>query len=856
MIRLLFATALCLSLPLTGIAQGYQKLPFDLSGAKGGLGGIEFGGKHGGNSDVKVTAELVAVDAEAVDVNVTVILPPHHHIYSHKTPFGIKTKIAIIASGFDLEGPIRSDREPDIVKEFGEVMEQFEDKVTWSQRLRSKSGPLQPGLTIKGELTGQYCSDTQCLMIEPPAKFEASLPADFVAPTAATTVKEVAGGSSTQTVIPKMTLPTGLSEPPIRFTVSLTPNDAQIGDFVKLSVKASIDKPFHTYSITQDPEILGGFPTVIDIETQSGLDNSSETFKASVAPEPKAGASADEVLELHHGNVEWTREFVVSDSPVAIGGTIHFQICNENSCQPPAKAKFLVHLGGEGSAVIPGLNVADNVDEFNQEGAQESWVGFIISAVSAGFIALLTPCVFPMIPVTVSYFLKQGEQSPGSTLKLALVYCLSIVAAFTGLGLMVSVVFGPEVLNQVANSVWLNLVFAVIFTAFSLMLLGMFEFQIPSWLLTWTSKKQETGGVLGVVFMALTFTLVSFTCTFAFVGNVLVLAANGESYLRPIVGMAAFSAAFASPFFLLAMFPSFLKSLPKSGGWMNRVKVTLGLLELAIVTKFLSVADIGLSPNGMPQYLDYHLVMGIWIAISIVTGMYLLNVFKMPHDTPTDSVGPLSCMFALGFLGVAAYISVGLFSPTAPNGALWQQIIAFAPPQLEISDEDGFVATHNGLDYALDFDAAVATASESNKPMFLDFTGVNCINCRKMENKVLSTDSVHDVLEDLVRVQLYMDTIPGAAAEPKVHSRLLARNHALQNDWLKDSTLPVYVIATPDGKEILAKFIGYNPSKPEFQKFLANGLQKWKDRESAEQQVTDKAVAAEGSQSLTFNGLQ
>jgi thiol:disulfide interchange protein len=860
MIRLLLATVVCLSLPLAGIAQEKETIPLDiLGGKKSAFSGKTFGGDHalGGSAQVDVSAELVAVDATAVDVKVKVKIPPHYHIYSHKPlPGSIPSKIVIMASGLKLEGTIRSDRPPHVVTEYGATMEQFEDEVTWTQRLRSIDGPLKPGLTISGELTGQVCGDGQCKEIKPAKTFSASLPADFVPPAATSIAPALfaavdAPDLSSQVVVPEMRLPAGLDQPPIRFTVSLTPKNAAIGDYVTLSIKADIDEPYHTYSITQE-DVPGSFPTQIEVEQETGAAATRDTFTASKKPDLKVGAAPGEILELHHGSIEWTREYVVSDSPVAIGGLIRFQVCDEKLCIGPFKVKFAVQTGGGGGGGAPAVAgaLADNTDtgEFGGKAAWTGWLPFVISAMGAGFVALLTPCVFPMIPVTVSYFLKQGETSPGSTLKLAIVYCLSIVGAFTGLGLLVSIFLGPEALGTLANSVWLNLVFAFIFTVFALMLLGMFEFQIPSWLLTWTSKKQDTGGLVGVVFMALTFTLVSFTCTFAFVGSVLVLAASGEDYLRPIVGMAAFSAAFASPFFLLALFPSFLKSLPKSGGWMNRVKVTLGLMELAIVTKFLSVADIGLSPDGMPRFLDYHLVMGIWIAIAMVTGMYLLNVFKMPHDTPTDSVGPLSCMFSLAFFGLAAYITIGVFSATPPNGALWAQIEPFAPPRLEVS---GLSATHNGLKYALDFDAAVTEASNSNKPMFLDFTGVNCINCRKMENEVLSTDSVHDVLEDLVRVQLFTDVIPGVASQPKVHDRLLARNHILQNDLLKDTALPSYVIATPDGKEILARFIGYNPSGADFERFLQAGLKKWEARQAA---TVSNAPAGDGVMRTSFVG--
>lgn len=393
-------------------------------------------------------------------------------------------------------------------------------------------------------------------------------------------------------------------------------------------------------------------------------------------------------------------------------------------------------------------------------------------------------------------------------------------------GIVMAVVFGPTSINQLANNPWLNLAFAGIFVMFALMLLGMFEIRVPSWLLTWSSKKQESGGYAGVIFMALTFTLVSFTCTFAFVGQLMVWASQGD-YLMPVIGMVAFATAFASPFFFLALFPSLLKKMPKSGGWMNSVKVTMGLLELAIVTKFLSVADIGLSATGLPQYLDYHLVMGSWIAIATVTGLYLLGMFHMPHDTPGQPVGAIRCLFSVGFLGLAAYIAVGLFSAQSPQGVLWKQIVAFAPPQLDVSSgEEGYFVEHDGLKYSLDFDEAVKTSSTEGKPLFLDFTGVSCINCRLME-EVLAEDRFHEVLKDLGRAQLYVDNIPGLAEGSEEYERILARNHSLQEEWIGDVAIPAYVIASPDGKEILATFKGIDLSGKEFMQFLDFGLSRW-----------------------------
>ena len=802
-----------------GLAQ--DELPFSFSGIGGGDGG----------GQLDVSGEAIAVEPGVVDLKVKVQLPFHNYIYSTTTPFGIKTSVKLTTPGIVADGTMKADREPKVVvdKVINETMEKFYDSVTWTQRVNITDSGLLAGAVITGELSGQYCSDSNCLPIDPPAKFEARLPVDFVAAPAA-----VAPGASQITLMPKMRLPKGVTSPPVTFEVSLDPPNAQVGEDVKMTVKAIVDRPFHIYSTTLSPDVLGGTPTEILIDQLSGLEKMGSDFVASTEPETKTEVTGD-VMEFHHDNVEWTRMFVATETPFAVSGTITFQVCNETSCLAPTEVPFRLSTADTDSDAetvsVAGLTNSDSTvsPEFG-EGGSDGLIPFVITAISFGFIALLTPCVFPMIPVTISYFLKQGSDRPGGTVKLATIYCLGIVGAFTVLGLLGAVIFGPTSLNTLANDKWLNLLFAAIFTAFGLMLLGMFEFRIPSWLLTWSSRKQETGGVIGVLFMALTFTLVSFTCTFAFVGQLLVLAASGD-YLRPIIGMVAFSSAFASPFFFLALFPGMLKKLPKSGGWMNTVKVTMGLLELAIVAKFLSVADTGFSPTGMPRFLDYHLVMGCWIAVAAVTGLYLLGLFRMPHDSPTDSIGPLRCIFSLGFVGLAAYIAVGLFSARAPEGMLWQQIVAFAPPQINsVNEEGGYFIEHDGLKYSLDFDAAVASAATDNRPMFLDFTGVNCINCRLMEKGVLSKEDVHSVLKDLVRVQLYVDQIPGVNREEEDYKRLLDRNHSLQEDWFGDVAIPAYAITTPDGKEILSTFKGLDSTGTEFKKFLAAGLKRWDDR--------------------------
>ncbi|MFY9253831.1 MAG: cytochrome c biogenesis protein CcdA [Fuerstiella sp.] len=800
----------------------------DFLGNGGGFGG------ESENTGISISAVLIPVDASSVDVQVTVVLPPNHYIYSTNPAFGAATKIALSApNGFEAVGGIKADREPKKVNDqYLGAIEKFFGKATWTQRIKNNLGPVQADLKISGSLEGMYCSSGEggsCYPIQPPEKFTASMPAGYQpgslpAGTSVAAQPEIATATgaqvgATQVVVPKLDLPADVKESPIRYTVSLSPADAKAGEYVTLSITAEIAQPWHTYSITMDPETLGGVPTKITLAGTKGLEESWKNFVAT--PEPKIETPLpDTILESHYDKVTWNREFVLTDDAVYVEGSIYFQVCTHKSCLNPTTVNFAVGLNGSdntnliaiaGTATDP--ESGDAADDGS--GTPLSLAGlmpFILSAVSAGFLSLLTPCVFPMIPVTVSYFLKQGEDRPGSTLKLAVIYCLGIIGAFTVLGLSVAVLVGPTALPTLAGNRWLNLAFAAIFIVFSLMLLGMFEIRIPSWLLTWSSKKQDSGGVAGVLFMALTFTLVSFTCTFAFVGSLLVVAAGG-SFLKPIIGMIAFSTAFASPFFLLALFPSMLKKLPKSGGWMNSVKVTLGLLELAIVMKFLSIADIGFGGVGKPQLLDFSLVVGAWIAIAAVTGAYLLGLFRLPHDSPGGVIGPVRCLMAICFFGLASYMGIGLLGEKAPEGIIWKQIAAFAPQR-----------EHEGLPFSLDFDEAVVSASEADRPIFVDVTGVLCHNCRVMEQTVISTPRIQSLIEGLERVQVYTDSVPVANVEER--KRLLARNLDLQRNWLKSVALPAYAIVSPDGKEILAT-VGGVQSADNFARFIESGVAKW-----------------------------
>lgn len=819
----------------------------------------QFGNSRGPAPEVEISAVLKAAEGGQTELQVTAIVPEGYYIYSMDRGFSGATKIVLTDTG-TLKASAKPEWAPDhapkavFEKELDQTVEKFFGTVTWSTRLQ---GTADASTVISGKLNGLYCTSPEsggggeCVPLRNKV-FTASWPG--FAPAAEETIEpvvEVNTDTNPITVTPSIGYGKAVEAGLMRYEISLTPPRPQIGQEVVLSIRAIIEAPWHTFALDQNPD-MAGLPTTIEFGTVKGLELVGTEFAPSVAPvieEP----DFDIVQRVHYGEVTWSHRFMVTEPTAAIDGLIRFQICKDGTCKPPAKAEFALTLtaaktGSEAVGTTPAPpNTAKphgNAGAAANEGPKEGLIAFVVTAIGAGFLALLTPCVFPMIPVTVAFFLKQEEKRAGSSIKLAIIYSLSIIGAFTILGLAVTAVFGPASLNTLANNKWLNLFFAALFLVFSVMLMGVFEVRIPSSLLTWTSKRESTGGIVGVVFMALTFTLVSFTCTFAFVGSLLAWAAKGQVFW-PVVGMLAFSSAFASPFFVLAMFPSMLKRLPKSGGWMNDVKVTMGIIELALVAKFLSVADIGFSVGNIPVYITYKLFLVSWIVLSAVTGLYLLGLLTKPMGPVSSNVKAMKNIFALMFLAFAGYITTGMFVHKMPLTGIWNNVAAFAPPDIIVKQTNdlGFVISHHELDYALEFDRATAAAENEQRPLFIDFTGVNCVNCRKMERSVLVDDSVLERLHQLVRAQLFTDTVPGIVDE-ELAEHLKISNQELQAKLLNSSTLPFYAIVSADGKELLSSFEGLDDSGGEnFLKFLDAGLKKWEANKQTSVAARDSVLA-------------
>jgi thiol:disulfide interchange protein DsbD len=669
--------------------------------------------------------------------------------------------------------------------------------------------------------------------------------------------------------------------------VTATPRVVKPGGTVTISIKGSFAPGWHIYAQHQRLDGDGSGPTRLGLAvTEHGSLQPKGSFFRGPLPTESPSEGYTGLTERHHeGTSVWTRQFQVPESApagaVPLSGKVAYQICKEGGCLNPIGFAFQgeVQVGDAEDAAPAVLQVAQELDtpaalEFidalpqvpdeeavagaiaaatpagpppgtgsSGSGATSAAVGsidkskglgvFLLAAVAAGFLALLTPCVFPMVPITVTFFLKQAEREHHNPLRLAMIYCVGIMATFTGLGFLMSVIFDPGKLTQVANDGWLNLFIAGVLIFFSLNLLGLFEIRMPGWLLSFSAGQESRGGIVGVLFMALTFTLTSFTCTFAFAGGLLVAASQGDR-LWPILGLLAFSGAFALPFFFLALFPSMLKKLPKSGGWMNVVKVTMGMVELGAAFKFLSVADLSWNPT--PLIFDHELVLSAWMVIAISTGMYLLGLYHTAHDTPTESISVVRLVSAMSFLGLAAYLAVGLLSTEKPGGQLWQNIYAFLPPKFEKPKSDvpsdiGPSLEHDGLQYALDIREALKVAVAEKKPLFLDFTGVNCVNCRLMEKGTLADPQVRERLRRFVRVQVFTDRVPYIRDRDKA-SEILKFNGQLQRAWYGDVTLPAYAVIAPEEGSLLdpAKILsrtGGIVDVDAFTKFLDEGMAGW-----------------------------
>lgn len=611
--------------------------------------------------------------------------------------------------------------------------------------------------------------------------------------------------------------------------------EAAAGQTVQVKVIGKVPPKWHVYSTTEG---LDGFtPTAFTVEPAALF-----RVNGKVTHPPPIIKNDEDLgrIEMLDGEAVFTVPLQVvqgsAEGEHAASLKVSSQLCDDKTCLLPRTDTLILKVTVKGTTTeeplktaafppqaektsvlehsepkieaAPALGGKAAIDAARQEGL---WA-YLALAFGTGLTALLTPCVFPMIPITVSFFTKRKQATRAKAIGDAGIYALGIVGTFVFLGFVVSLIMGASGVTQFAANPWVNLTVAAIFIALALNLFGVFEIALPVGLLSRLDKKAGEGeGFASILLMAFVFSITSFTCTVPFIGFVMVSATQGE-WLWPLLGMFAFSAAFGLPFCILALFPAMLKALPKSGGWLNSVKVVMGFVELAAALKFLSNADLVWSWG----ILTREFFLCLWIAIAALTTLYLLGLFKFSHDSDLPHVGGMRIVLAVLFLGTGFWLGSGLV------GGDLGELDAFVPPRVYPGREGVAVSGPNSggvqprLSWHSDLDAALAEAKATGKPVFVDFTGITCVNCRLMQEKVFPQPAVRALLEQFVRAELYTDK--------KEEAELSAKNLRLLQERFKVVALPYYVILTPDDREV-ATFGGFTRDIESFKTFLKRGLE-------------------------------
>lgn len=644
---------------------------------------------------------------------------------------------------------------------------------------------------------------------------------------------------------------------PVKWNKTIKMTDGKNG---VLTFNATIDQGWHMYAMN----IPDGGPVPLSVDWKTQGVKLVGQLTPSKAPYKVHDKTFDMDLTWWTGNVSLSQKFTVTGKEYQIGGTVRSMACNDETCTPPANEPFsfkgsVTEPPQENAAPAVAPTAQDSMDKALPEatlaaadsatgGASthaDLWAPVKLSDKQAmegdnsngngrslwyifwacflgGLVALLTPCVWPMIPMTVSFFLKKSG-SRGKSISNALAYGISIIVIFLLLGILFTAIFGANALNAMATNAVVNIIFFLLLVVFAISFFGAFEIKLPdSWSNKMDSNAEKTTGLLSIFFMASTLVIVSFSCTGPIIGTLLVEAASQGNMMGPLVGMTGFAIALAIPFALFALFPSMLKKLPKSGGWLNTVKVVLGFIELALALKFLSVADLAYGW----RILDRETFLALWIGIFGAMALYLFGIFRFKSDGTPKSPGIGVTRFMLGLISFAftAYLVPGLW------GAPLKVTSAFVPP-LYTQDFNLYGGQMTEFD---DYDEGMAEAAKLGKPVFLDFSGYGCVNCRKMEGSVFEDAGIKQTIaENFVTIKLMVDD-KKELAKPMVveeYGKLVELKTVgdkwsyLQRHKFNSNSQPYYVVIDQQGQMLSGPF-AYKEDIPAFQRFLDNGLKK------------------------------
>jgi thiol:disulfide interchange protein len=616
------------------------------------------------------------------------------------------------------------------------------------------------------------------------------------------------------------------AEDPVQWTLTFDSKSAAPGSHVLGKFTGTIQPHWHVYSMTTPPG--GPNPTTSNIAENPAVAG----FKI-YQPKPERKLDPSFGIDTETFSDQYVLLFDIelkkdaAASPASVIANVRYQSCNDTICLPPkrksatavltidpsAKAAAItipaaftlvptpVPVSESRSSVTPAANTAPTPPK---EPTSGDFSLFLLTAFAAGLAAIFTPCVFPMIPFTVSYFLNRQTGGKRDGLLQAIVFCLGIVILFTGLGVLIKAIAGPFGVVQLGNSPWVNGFIAAVFVVFGLSLLGAYELTLPSGMLTKLNQASEGGGYLGTLLMGLTFTLTSFACIGPIVGPLLVASVQ-TSGLQPVFGMAAFSSGLAAPFFVLALFPSFLQKLPKSGGWLMRVKVVLGFVVLAISMKYLSSADQILQTG----WISREMFLASWVVLFALPGLYLLGFLRLEGIKADDSLGVGRVLVAALFLTFSISLLPGLFGASLGN------VEAFIPVQAKGIALLGGGSAAGGSESAApvwmknQYKEALARARVENKLVFINFTGYACTNCHWMKANMFPRPEITSLLKDFVLVDLYTD---GTDAESE-------QNQHLEESRFGTVAIPFYAIVDP-GEHTIATFPGLTRNASEFMGFL------------------------------------
>jgi thiol:disulfide interchange protein len=670
---------------------------------------------------------------------------------------------------------------------------------------------------------------------------------------------------------------------PAKWTTEVSKNPVKIGDEIELIFKTTIDEGWYMYANDFDPD-CGPLLTELIFPEKKNFELAGKTIAVNSSEKKDENFPDCEVIRYFKKTGEFRQKIKVTGNPLSISGSITGQVCTDldGRCIPFEEDFLFENIQVAGSATTPkvekktepkkdetsslvdpikvpaitvdtakaeqktaavyGANKGPVLDRSILEGGpsygDDSFWSLLVLAFVAGLTSLITPCVFPMIPMTVTFFLKDN-QSRSTGIRNAIIFGLSIIVLYSSAGTLFAIILGPEGLNAMATNWALNLFIFIVFIIFALSFFGLFEINAPYKLVNKVDQQAEKGGLLGIFFMAFTLVLISFSCTVPIVGSVLALSAGG-AVLKPILMMLSYSLAFALPFAIFAFFPEVLKSMPKSGGWLNSVKVVLGFIELALALKFFSIAD----QTYHWGLLDRDLNIALWVVIFTLLGFYLLGKIRLPNDSVLEKISVSRLMLAIVTFSFVIYLIPGLW------GAPLKALAGYLPPMYthdfdlislnrkekanEICDTPkygDFLHLPHGLKGYFDYDQALACAREQNKPLFIDFTGHGCTNCREMEANVWSDPQVLERLKnDFVIVALYVDDkteLPESEwftskYDNKVKKTIGKQNADLQIQKLENNAQPFYVLVGKD-ERVLAWPKDFDRSVKNFVDFLESG---------------------------------